>query len=311
MQNNGGGDAKDRFIDAIIPDLPLIMHGSGDVTPSQVDMGTTSLLAELTATYVYDLVQAAVDSHDILTDGAGGLLPPPPPNFCDVTNDNSTKKKRQRKTEEKEPEDNWEGPLPIPKIFKTNAGALMGGTKRQFVSKAIYEDSRIKDVPQSYESSLSWKGAKGINLFPNRIRNHYAATPTTIGPQCFIYPISHDAQLDNRVKTLLTEQKEFSDVMLNQAVVKYAKEDCDSILGNAVFGWVGLGLDAGKDADRRKDAIGGVTDDGIHAESSNANEGGSTESDENRRSLAKSLGLEIQWPALEDLCKPDHNEPYA
>ena len=67
---------------------------------------------------------------------------------------------------------------------------------------------------------------------------------------------------------------------------------------------VGLGLDNGKDGDRRKDNT-TSGDDGIQVESSNGNEvSGTAESDEKRRSLAKTVGLEIQWPALEDLCKP-------
>jgi len=288
LQNNGGGDPMNRFTDAIILDLPLLMHGSGDVIPSQVDSGTSSLLAELVSRYVYDLVQAAVDAHDVLTDGAGGLLPPPPPNFCDATNDDSSTRKRRRKIDERKREDNWEGPLPIPKITKTNAGS-----KLQLASNAV--------ISPSYDSSLSWQGVKGINLFPNRVRKYYVATPTTIGPQCFIYPISHDAQLYNRVKTLLAEQKDFSDVMLNQTVVKCAQEDSDSILGNAVFGWVGLGLDVGKD-DRRKDNGSGGVEDGANGDAGNANEASaSTEADEKRRALAKSLRLEIQWPGLEDL----------
>ena len=143
---------------------------------------------------------------------------------------------------------------------------------------------------------------KGINLYPNRVRKYYVATPTTIGPQCFIYPISHDAQLSNRVKTLLAEQKDFSDVILNEAVVKCAQEDSESILGNAVFGWVGLG-DVGKD-DRRKDNGRGGVEDGVHGDSGNTNEASasaSAEADDKRRALAKLLRLDIQWPGLEDM----------
>eukprot|EP00957_Ditylum_brightwellii_P112735 8594048-Ditylum_brightwellii.AAC.1 len=34
---------------SFLPDLPLLMYGSGDVEPSRVDPTTLSLLAELTA----------------------------------------------------------------------------------------------------------------------------------------------------------------------------------------------------------------------------------------------------------------------
>jgi len=278
---------------------------------------------------VYDLVQAAVKAHDVLTDGAGGLLPPPPPPHINVANDDDDdddddehddddfnrnhpwSRKRPRQTDERKREDNWEKPLPHPKIAKTDAN---GGLKQNPALQTIGYDPRrnIASLPLSSlpyagvpydDSQITWQGARGVNLFPNRIRKYYATTPTTIGPKCFIYPISHDAQLYNRVTTLLTEQKDFADVMVNPAVLKVAQDDCDSILGNAVFGWVGL-----KDGDRRKDNVnGGGGEDGMNGDAGNLNEGGaSMEVEEKRRALAKSLGLEVQWPGLEDLLPTHH-----
>mmetsp|Transcript_14581 Transcript_14581/g.21523 ORF Transcript_14581/g.21523 Transcript_14581/m.21523 type:complete len:192 (+) Transcript_14581:342-917(+) len=61
---------------AIASDLPLLMFGSGDVAPEKVDQDSVALLSELTANYISDLVSAAVDSHDIFTDGMG-VAPPP------------------------------------------------------------------------------------------------------------------------------------------------------------------------------------------------------------------------------------------
>ncbi len=67
---------------ALIPDLPLLMHGSGDVLPEQVDPISVATLARLIENYVASLVSAAVDAHDIFTDGevVGGnaFLGPPP-----------------------------------------------------------------------------------------------------------------------------------------------------------------------------------------------------------------------------------------
>ena len=57
---------------ALQPDMKLLMHGSGDVGPSEVDDASKEMLSDLTVQYIYNLVEAAVDAHDILTDGAGG-----------------------------------------------------------------------------------------------------------------------------------------------------------------------------------------------------------------------------------------------
>lgn len=70
------GRAFSEAMEALAPDLPLLMFGSGDVQPDEVNADTVALVAELTVQYMNRLVDAAVGAHDILTDGAGGLLPP-------------------------------------------------------------------------------------------------------------------------------------------------------------------------------------------------------------------------------------------
>jgi len=67
---------------AILPDLPFLMHGSGDALPQNVHPSSVALLAQLIERYVSDLVSAAMDAHDVFTDGevvgGGGCLPMPP-----------------------------------------------------------------------------------------------------------------------------------------------------------------------------------------------------------------------------------------
>ena len=75
----GSQKAFEEICKALSVDMPLLMHGSGDVPPSAVNRDTVAIVSKLTAQYVSHLVDAAVQAHDILTDGAGGLLPPPPP----------------------------------------------------------------------------------------------------------------------------------------------------------------------------------------------------------------------------------------
>jgi len=59
----------------IADDLPLMMFGSGDVMADDVDEESVKLLAELTTNYVANLVSAAVDAHEIYTDGKGYIAP--------------------------------------------------------------------------------------------------------------------------------------------------------------------------------------------------------------------------------------------
>lgn len=54
---------------SLLPDLPLLMHGSGDVLPEHVNPKSVAVLAQLTENYVEKLVRAAMDAHDIFTDG--------------------------------------------------------------------------------------------------------------------------------------------------------------------------------------------------------------------------------------------------
>ena len=76
--------AKEAFSEcchAIARDMPLIMHGSGDVPPHQVNPESVKLLCELTVNYISNLVDAAIDTHEIINDGPQPLPPPPLPNM--------------------------------------------------------------------------------------------------------------------------------------------------------------------------------------------------------------------------------------
>jgi len=71
-------NAYSEIVEALSIDMPLIQHGSGDVIPFELNRKSTRILAELTANYIFNLVEAAVDSQEILNDGQRAPLPPPP-----------------------------------------------------------------------------------------------------------------------------------------------------------------------------------------------------------------------------------------
>lgn len=158
-------------VSAIAPDMPLLMHGSGDVAPSEVNPETAKLVAELTVQYITELVDAAVDAHDILTDGAGGVLPPPPVvNKRKVPTDVANRARKRKK------HDYWDEPLPEPKI-------------------------RSESTEQSSENNTDeWVGLAGVDFWEDtRSRRAHVSAPSTIGIQSFIFPVCHDPALYGRV----------------------------------------------------------------------------------------------------------------
>jgi hypothetical protein len=178
-------------MNAIAPDMPLLMYGSGDVAPSNVNPDTTALLAELTAQYISQLVDAAVDAHDLLTDGAGGVLPPPAP----------TRKRKQAHA------DYWDGPLPEPKIRSPPAGAK---TKFAFPSSDTDSNSLLIGVD-------FWESA--------RSRKAHVATPSAIGTQCFIFPICHDAGLYGRVMEVQAARRSIAPVLIDSVILEMVETE--------------------------------------------------------------------------------------
>lgn len=71
-------EAYSEIVKALSKDMPLIMHGCGDVPMWEVDPESAKLLAQLTANYISNLVEAACDSQEILNGGERPPLPPPP-----------------------------------------------------------------------------------------------------------------------------------------------------------------------------------------------------------------------------------------
>ena len=76
--NTVSQDAFSEIVNSLSKDMPLIMHGSGDVPIWDVNPRSSRILAQLTANYISNLVEAAVDSQEILNNGERPSLPPPP-----------------------------------------------------------------------------------------------------------------------------------------------------------------------------------------------------------------------------------------
>ena len=222
--------AHDALVSSLTPTMPLLLHGSGDVQPSQVDPATAHLVADLTATYVGQLVDAAVDAHDILTDGAGGIRPPPNFPRDDVVSAKRNSRvsmaavkqsggsiggggtKRMRRNASSisggggggngdvvpgSIDDCWDDvEVPLPKVRKTPSTAA--AKSALLPSRTTSTDQQPNNINNDDEST-DWAGLAGVDLFGPRRRVPYAGPPYTIETKSFIFPICHDATLYGRI----------------------------------------------------------------------------------------------------------------
>ncbi|KAL3918561.1 MAG: hypothetical protein SGILL_004177 [Bacillariaceae sp.] len=217
--------------------MPMIMHGSGDVVPWETNPESKMLLSQLTANYVSNLVEAAVDAHSILNGGRRPPLPPPPP----------VKAKDHRKPH-----------LPAPYIWPSTTGtgastaaaaasasltaaakasnkkknttkkdataAAAGGPtnpenfKRRKRNVDYFDEPlpepKIKNnnrgataaAPTTTNKDIDgvpigdWVGVAGVDFFEEtRARSAHVAPPHAIGTQSFIFPVCHDSALYGKI----------------------------------------------------------------------------------------------------------------
>eukprot|EP00980_Cylindrotheca_fusiformis_P009085 scaffold1965_cov110-Cylindrotheca_fusiformis.AAC.8 len=179
-------EAFEEIVQALSRDMPMVMHGSGE--PAEVDPQSVRLLSELTANYIGNLVEAAVDAHAILNDGPKPLPPPPfsrvvPSKPPHPDSEEAASKKRRRVVD-----DFWDEPLKEPKI-KNEIDAATGDTTMEETG------GTNEEVPEE-----EWVGVSGVDFWEtSRARKAYVGSPAAIGSPSFIFPICHDPGLYGRV----------------------------------------------------------------------------------------------------------------
>ena len=288
-------DHTQAFIEDLIPDLPLLMYGSGDVHPTQVDPATTELIATLTAEYIDKLVKAAVDAHDLLTDGAGGSLPPP--------------------SFEKKLEDDWSAPLPMPTIKKTKTKTKTTDVKTKTNGQSQSQSQSNSGKPRELEQEKEL--IKGIDFYKDRIRSTHNSVPSAINAQSFIFPICHDAEIYNKVKDNESFKAEIDRELIDSSIIDFIRDETDGgdHLAASVFHWVGV------HASSSSAAAASATATAAAASSEGQGQGqGGQQSEEGKlaqeRSLAKRkemvrrlkarTKLDVTLPGLKDLLLPMH-----
>jgi hypothetical protein len=194
-------EAFEKCVAALGPDMPLLMHGSGDVRPERVDQDSAALVARLTTEYISKLCSAAVvDAHDILTDGAGGMLPPPAiqKTLHPMPYSEELKHPEKRKSPG---EEYWDDPLPNPKVKGT---------------------SKPSSEPQPQQQP--WVGLHGVDFYQaSRTRKRHIQH--AIDAQSFVFPICHDAELYQRVVQLQAAQRETQRILEDSVITELIQEE--------------------------------------------------------------------------------------
>lgn len=210
MESKSASDiSKEAFsevVQAISRDMPLVMHGNGDVQPFAVNEESVRLLSELTANYIGSLVETAVDAHAMLNDGPRALPPPPLPrnsrrNTVPIpsppTEKSETNRKRRRATDEF-----WDEPLQEPKI------------KNKPKPKNNEKVQTFEGVPID-----EWVGVAGVDFWESsRARKVHVSAPAAISSQCFVFPVCHDSGLYGKVSDIQMARGTIAPILLDDTV---------------------------------------------------------------------------------------------
>ena len=230
-------ESFDKALEAIAHDMPLLMHGSGDVQPSDVHPDSVKLLSELTVNYISNLVHAAIDAHEVLCDGPVRLPPPPlprdrapkqpsPPEPATPSKPPSSGKQQKEKQDSKaagrakkrqkihRPDcDFWDEPLPEPKI------------------KGVSPSKPKKIVPKFEGVPVDeWCGVAGVDFWEtSRSRKAHVAAPAAISTQCFIWPICHDVGLYGKVMDVQSARRSIAPLMVDNVLMDMVEAEGASL----------------------------------------------------------------------------------
>jgi hypothetical protein len=256
-------------------DLPLLMYGSGDVYPyhttnintntisssNQNDPNTVSLLAELTCDFIYDLVHAAIDSHDIYTNGkcfgrnsgggGGGIIYSYQSTISSgkdtgILNNNHNNHNNDNINNIRKRNRDWEEELPIPIIT------------------SLQKSEQEQQIP--LPPPPLWQGSIGLNISSNEIRSKYMSSTQTINEKSFLLPIYHDEIMYNRCKEILSFHQDVTDVLFDPVVRQVVNEGImdeklmnDRVMGSDVNGGMSnKGMGSRNDVDRKRQKQGNV-----------------------------------------------------
>lgn len=240
LKNSDSSNNKEQFASsststprtlahALLPDLPLLMHGSGDVLPEEVNPLSVATLAKLTEKYVASLVSAAMDAHDVFTDGevvgGGACLGPPPFGYKggDNDDDDDTKRKasdaKSSTNNKKRKIDYWDMPLTTP-------GTKKDDSTSNYNSSDLSSDNSDDDDDNEPSIRNSIDGYGNVDMHTNeRTRSYYVSAPTVMDARSFIFPVCHDPVLYQRIKEVQKSRRAIQREVVDNVVLDIMKEE--------------------------------------------------------------------------------------
>jgi hypothetical protein len=232
--------ALDAAASRLARDMPLVLHGSGDVPAPRVLPSTAQTMAALTARYVSSLVDAALDAQRMFCgdDGAAAAAalpppslprrrdppaPPPPPAAAAVVPPAIGRRRRRAGDEF------WDEPL-VPRIRKKSPAPE---TPAIAAAAAAAKDSASNRFPPppprpapSPPPEDAWVGAAGVDLLgPGRVRPAYVRGPRALSTQSFVFPVCHDAYAYNRVLDAQSAKRGLQSALADPVVAELVRTE--------------------------------------------------------------------------------------
>ena len=218
----------------ILMDLPLLMHGSGDARPEDVDPESVAVLAGCVERYVRSLVSAALDSLDARTDGqvvgGGGCLGVPPyrgggesgvPSGRGAATTEPADEPRRKKRKV----DYWDLPpgsnRDVGEAFDEGEDSPL--LKYRLASTSAGAASRHPPVPVEDQPLL---GFAPVDLHEDeRTRGHYMTPSSALSARDFIFPICHDAELYERVKEVQASRRMMARDLVDESLLDIIRSE--------------------------------------------------------------------------------------
>ncbi|KAL3787537.1 hypothetical protein HJC23_013746 [Cyclotella cryptica] len=220
---------------ALLPSLPALMHSSGDALPEHVSPQSVALLSTLIERYISSLVVAAMDAHDVYTDGtavggAAALGIPPFRKRCHretgVLDGKTTKMKKQRRI------DYWDEPLPSEHDGTPTSDDDEDDDDAPLLSSSSRRRNSSSSLPAEPSSSsivAAASVAASLDLHPTRTTRHYS---NKMDVRSFIFPICHDAILYQRVKEVQSQRRRIGRDVQDGCWMRVVREEGEGLLGN-------------------------------------------------------------------------------
>lgn len=218
----------DSLAIALLPSLPLLMHSAGDALPEEVSPESTAVLSTLIEQYISSLVSAAMDAHDVFTDGevVGGGAALNIPSFLDKRE--SVNKKDRTGPGKKRKIDYWDEPLTnSDDDISSDDDAPLSASRRR---SSLNSNSSVNETPTSGTAAL-------LDIHTSRTRKYYVTAPTAMDVRSFIFPICHDAVLYQRIKELQSNRRQIRRDLTERTLIQMVREEGDELIR-------GVGVDA-------------------------------------------------------------------